>query len=461
MHLSRRDFVHGTVSAAAIAGLTTPMRDRLDAFTDAIHPRLRNTPLDHALSAARWIHANRVETEQGVTWPADSDQPDTLTPSLYSGTTGVILFHLEMYAATGDRRLLNEARAGADQLMNEIPETSDAATGLYTGVGGMAFCFAQAHRVTKETAYRDGALRCLEIIGERARQIGTGVGWPQQLPDGTEVYDIVSGAAGTGLVLLDAASRFEEPRYLQLAAGAGRRLLEVGQKVETGTKWAMSAAFPRLMPNFSHGTAGVAYFLARLHAATGEQSFLDGAIAGARYLQSVAVGGADGWRIFHHEPEGEDLFYLSWCHGPAGTARLFYALWQATDREEWSAWTRAGADGILATGIPERRTPGFWNNISQCCGDAGVGEFSLALHRITEDPAHLAFAERITTRLVERATKSHDGLKWMQAEHRVRPELLQAQTGFMQGAAGVGTYFLHLHAANRPPSFVLPDSPWG
>jgi hypothetical protein len=44
----------------------------------------------------------------------------------------------------------------------------------------------------------------------------------------------------------------------------------------------------------------------------------------------------------------------------------------------------------------------------------------------------------------------------------VRPDLLVAQTGFMQGAAGVGTFLLHLdaHGRGREPRIVLPDSPF-
>jgi hypothetical protein len=47
----------------------------------------------------------------------------------------------------------------------------------------------------------------------------------------------------------------------------------------------------------------------------------------------------------------------------------------------------------------------------------------------------------------------------VQAEHRVRPELLVAQTGLMQGAAGVGLAMLHLDGARerRTPFVRLPD----
>ena len=43
------------------------------------------------------------------------------------------------------------------------------------------------------------------------------------------------------------------------------------------------------------------------------------------------------------------------------------------------------------------------------------------------------------------------GLRWVQAEHRVRPELLVAQTGYMQGAAGIGMWLLRLDAAEHKP----------
>ena len=166
--------------------------------------------------------------------------------------------------------------------------------------------------------------------------------------------------------------------------------------------------------------------------------------------------------VFHHEPDGENLYYLSWCHGPPGTARLFYRLNQTTKEKSALELVHKCAHGTIGTGIPEQRTPGFWNNISQCCGNCGVGEFFLSLNRIAPRPEYLEMARRAAADTLKRATAEDDGLKWIQAEHRVRPELLIAQTGFMQGAAGVGTFFLHLDAFERgkKPGSVCPDTPF-
>ena len=121
------------------------------------------------------------------------------------------------------------------------------------------------------------------------------------------------------------------------------------------------------------------------------------------------------------------------------------------------------AQGTIDSGVPEQHPDrsGYWNNVSQCCGNCGVAEFFIALHVVSGDARHLAFARRVMDNTVSRATADGDGLKWVQAEHRVRPELLVAQTGLMQGAAGVGLALLHLDGAiaGRRPLVALPDAP--
>jgi lantibiotic modifying enzyme len=125
-------------------------------------------------------------------------------------------------------------------------------------------------------------------------------------------------------------------------------------------------------------------------------------------------------------------------------------------------WVRKSANGILVSGIPEQRTPGFWNNVSQCCGSAGVAQFMLDLYGVSADPKYLAFARKMTTDLLARATRDTLGTRWVQAENRVQPDLLVAQTGYMQGASGIGMWLLRMDGLERkrPPFVHFPDSPW-
>jgi lantibiotic modifying enzyme len=285
--------------------------------------------------------------------------------------------------------------------------------------------------------------------------VGRGVEWGP-------TADIISGSAGTGLFLIYAFHETGGWHWLDLAARAGARLIELGRPANGGLKWAMDPEFPRLMPNFSHGTAGIAYFLAALYRETKRAEFLDAALAGAKYLLSIAKTEGETCLIFHDEPDNNDLYYLGWCHGPVGTARLFFLLSAVAGDTTWLHWVRKAANGLRQSGIPERETPGFWNNAGICCGLAGVGEFFLDLYREMGDEADLDFSERVAARLLAKATVVDGRMFWVQAEHRTRPEYLLAQTGYMQGAAGIGSYLLRLAAARRRSvrRAVFPDTPF-
>ena len=433
--------------------LRLPLVVLLASASLSLSPARAAGPLDTAKAAAKWIAASAVETPNGIVWPADPKDPKSAVLNLYTGTPGVVLFHLELHHATGDKRYLEAAKRGADHLMAAADVRQGA--GLYTGLAGIGYTLGQVHRATGDVKYRDGMRKIVATLSSMARPAGGGVEW-------SPVTDIISGTAGTGLFLLHASDVLKDDEALALARKAGLRLLELGQPEAGGTKWGMMPNNPRMMPNFSHGTAGIAYFLASLYDATKDRAFLDGALAGAAYLKAVARTEGDVCLVFHNEVDGKDLFYLSYCHGPAGTARLWYRLYQVTQDRAWLEWTEKSARGILASGIPEKRTPGFWNNVSQCCGSAGVASFFLALHEITGKPEYLNFSRKVTADLIARATVDDAGARWVQAEHRVRPEQLVAQTGWMQGAAGMGAWLVQLDGFDRKRArFIrLPDDPF-
>jgi len=410
--------------------------------------------LDAAEKAAAWIRASAVQTPAGLVWPADPKEAKSVNTTLYGGTPGIVLFFLEAYQATGHEAYLRDVRGGADALLAALPKENGR--GLYEGLAGVLFALEETFKATGDRRYRQGFLAGLKRIREGAAQKGAGIEW-------NSVTDIISGSAGTGLLLIYAYHETKDRGWLDLAAGAGQRLIELGRPENGGLKWAMDPQYPRLMPNFSHGTAGIAYFLARLYQETRRKEFLDAAVAGAKYLLSVADTEGGVCQVFHHEPDGKDLYYLGWCHGPVGTARLFYVLSETTGDKSWLDWVRKSANSLLKSGIPEKETPGFWNNDGICCGLAGVGEFFLDLSRALGDKSYREFSGRVTARLLAKASVEDGRMFWVQAEHRVRPDFLVAQTGYMQGAAGIGMFLLRLDAAGlgKKEKIIFPDSPFG
>lgn len=419
-----------------------------------------NPYLSAADEAARWLRSVVIETPAGVTWAADPRDPKSVQTSLYSGSPGVVLFLLEHAVARGDAQSLTLARRGAAHLAAwmqtaSAEELTGEGAGLYTGLAGVAFALERAGYATGDAGLRRAAADAMTTVMRRATVTDGQATW-------NDSNDIISGTAGIGLTLLWGERTLGTPGAGAMAAQAGRALLARGTRAATGMTWSISPAVPRRYPNFSHGAAGAGYFLATLHAATREKAFLDGALQAAAYLQSVATTTPNGGRmVFHSEPGNEQLFYLSWCHGPSGTARLFHRLHEVTKERPWSVWADQLNIATRDMKVPER-SPGFWNNVSQCCGNCGVVEHLVALHDRQGDSRSLDYARRIADDVIARGTRDANGLRWVQAENRTQPDVLVAQTGLMQGAAGVGLAMLHLEGASskRRPLVVLPDSPY-
>src|SRR5262249_49077969 len=143
-----------------------------------------------------------------------------------------------------------------------------------------------------------------------------------------------------------------------------------------------------------------------------------------------------------HEPGGESTYELGWCHGPAGTARLFHELGIVTGRSKW---------GDLANACAHSIAQAEGSGGDQGLGAPGVGDFLISVHEDSPPAAQTAAIARLATSLRDRAVADREGMRWP-----------TAGTGYMNGAAGIGAFFLHCDtlAKNRSSSAVWPDSPW-
>ena len=98
----------------------------------------------------------------------------------------------------------------------------------------------------------------------------------------------------------------------------------------------MAADREYLMPGFSHGTAGVAYALAAAGRTLNRRDLVDVATRGACAL--LALGHhPGGWAVPHAIPPrpGGQAVAFGWCHGPAGTVRLFLLLNEIDPQPRW------------------------------------------------------------------------------------------------------------------------------
>jgi lantibiotic modifying enzyme len=378
----------------------------------------------------------------------------------------------------------------------------DDRDGVYDGIGGLALVLAEiglarpwtdqegalaagigrrlaaTSRTQTEPSLFDGlagdatALRTLATGSEdlplrRLRELGTPAGWPSTRAQAPVAHDMVMGTAGVVL----AGAWVGSPDGEAVAAHGAHALLAVATETGAGLDWSMAPGREIRMPNYSHGTAGIATALAVTGHRLGRTDLVEAARLGAEHLVSIGDAAGDGFRLPHYVPHGEsdeEPVTYSWCHGPTGTSYLFAALDHAgvptVAGRTPADWRRRCLHAVTTSGVPDRLRPGFWDNDGRCCGTAGVGDAYLDACQDAEDQVeaagYLAVAQRMGGALVDRAVTDEDGTRWRFLEHRADPPLLDPGTGWMQGAAGIAAFLLRLaRVTEQGPGAEVVDRP--
>jgi len=372
-----------------------------------------------------WIPV-RVPVEVGV---SRAGAPAPERDEVYQGVAGIGLALAEVRLT---REWTAEERALADAIVARLRRADlQGDCGLYTGLVGSLTVIGLL-----------GGGRDDELLARIAER-WTPTGWPSLDYTPAPLNDLLMGTAGIVLGLL----RYGGDEATRLAHLGVDALVATARPTLRGVEWKMyEGDRDRFMHNYSHGTAGVATALAIAGRQLERPELLELAALGAEHLVSVADTSGEGFRVPLQIPtaEGYEDFSYGWCHGPTGTANLFGALelggvTEVAGRPP-AAWRAAAIRTLSASGLPERRYDGFWDNDGRCCGTAGVLDAVLNLVQSTDEPEHLAFADRLAAALIERSEPSPIDPRqryWRFYEHRAQPPLLDPGVGWMQGAAGI------------------------
>ncbi len=191
---------------------------------------------------------------------------------------------------------------------------------------------------------------------------------------------------------------------------------------------------------FSHGAAGIGYFL--LHAArvTGNKVYGTLAAQAARYVISVAEPeGSDGWHWWRTDPpQRKEWKRIQWCHGAPGTGLFFLELYRLRRTHA------AALDRCVATtkrlGRTARRSG------CQCHGVSGNAELLIEAFQRTGKSKHWVSAREFGASL----------LRWENGTYKVAGVY---SASYMTGWAGIGHFFLRLaHPRDTPlPMMVAPQ----
>lgn len=405
-----------------------------------------------------YLELHKIETEDGVIWKDVINLTDGSTTaeeapvdlSQYGGSSGPLYYYLGLYEATKNEKYKDIALKGVDYLNKHWREQIDIAKdgfymeGLeysyYLGISSIGTVIAKVYEIFGREEDKQTLIDITNEVIKGGKPAENGLSWSFDksplLGGGTvlylyKVYEILKDQA-----ILDAANK-----------GADQIVAEAIHDERGGYAWT-SYAHPNQtrVPNFECGTAGVGYVLAVAYEVSKDEKYLEAAKEAVKHLKAIAVKQGEGYLIPWHDNKDEEIiFYVSTCHGPAGTSRLFYQLYKTTGDKQYLDEIASLYAGLRHLGVPEKQSVGYWNTVGICCGGAGVAQFLINYNIVSGRDDVKDLAAETGSILLGQYEKQSKGVAWPLAFERVKPQNLSRGISYAAGASGVGAALIQLY----------------
>ena len=357
-----------------------------------------------AEQTASWIKTTGSLGKYGRLWNQSPDSKEDftdypmLTPkSLYGGSAGVGLFYLRLYQATKKAEYLEEAKSAAKEIIESdegaafyertlnakasgsklvhVKNMPGWAAGYYNGPTGSAYLVLKLYELTGEELYKNYVIKVADDLLASSKKSETGIFWSEQ--------NDLCGDAGFVTYLAAIYKLTGDKKYLDSAVSFGNFLLSKGKPAPRGgTYWNVVDLtiidFPKdvFWVNNAHGTSGVGWIFAILYNISKEEKFLNAAKEAAKYIEGIAVGDEEAVLVPYLDSlergPSTEFYYLSTCHGPAGTSLLFHILYNITGDKHYLDWVLKLSRGIIKAGAPEIFSRGYWQSQALFCGTPGL-----------------------------------------------------------------------------------------
>lgn len=245
--------------------------------------------------------------------------------------------------------------------------------------------------------------------------------------------DMFHGAAGIGWAHLWFFLRTGEQGFLDRALAAGNYLLETAEHRDEGCAW-RNPSDGLIHYGFAYGASGISLFLLELYQHTRDERFL---IIARRGLDFELAGAMDSsapiLRWFNHE-EASDISEPYFEHGSAGIGSVFIRFYGLLNEPHYlDVAQRAAAYAFCKFAVMP----------SQFSGLSGIGELMLDIYLTTGDEVYLNRAYAVAETILNYAVERPQGIGF---PGRL---LMRLSNDFSSGSSGVGL-FLHRLVTRRP-----------
>lgn len=365
----------------------------------------------------------------------DSWAVDAVTPNLFDGIAGILLFLAYVAEATDGARHRELAREALLTFERQLDRAEVALTaaqpGGFSGIGGWIYALTHV-----------GALWANDRLLQRARDL---VPLLRRSLETATTVDVIGGAAGSIRPLLSLYDLTASDEALDAAIACGECILAAARPQISGAGW-LSPAGVLPLTGFAHGAAGISWALLKLYEATGDRRYLSGAAQGIAYERSLFSAHQGNWLDLRRpqateSPDSATCVYY-WCHGSAGIglARLDALSVQSDDQTRLE----------IEAAVKATAARGFRADHSLCHGYGSAAELMMraAMAGIpTTDPEGSSWVDGMleSIRLHGFVTGSPLGIEI---------------PGLMMGIAGIGYGLLRLDRPQVIPSVLLLEPPW-
>ena len=311
--------------------------------------------------------------------------------TLYEGISGIGLFLCAYEKLTGDKthhELAVNCFSDIKEMLNDgAAAAAKSSPGYCGGMPGILWALYKSGNYIRNEELTAAAEKGAKLPAASSLE-----------NDGAP--DIISGAAGTALVIMSLYEAGGEESLLEMAASCAESLIKKRFKYDKWKLWPSSHA-RRPLTGFAHGAAGYALALAKAYELTRAAAFKEAALEAVDYEAFSYMPDYNNWPDFRHNRDlkpGETAFMAGWCSGAPGIglARL------KMPHEFHDRRVKNDIENALAFTLGFKSFSGSRDHL--CCGGAGRVDFLIEASLELNRPELMEEAKKQFSFIVNRAS---------------------------------------------------------
>lgn len=413
---------------------------------------------EEAINIGNSIIDSAQKTQQGWYWNIkDSNGQIESNNSIYNGSSGIMLFLIDLYKHTREPIYLDAAINASNWIINNWESNTDYNISFYCGIGGAIVALIELKKITSDDKYLQFAI----TIARRCTQSMSNNG-----------SDLLYGHAGKILTLLHLHNEANEDWILDDIRFHVKNLLNDLIVLNDCICWERSGTSVHPLCGFAHGAGGIAFVFLELYRYFQTKLFLEIAEKAFEYedrffsSEGILTNEKNNWADLRKDTYTEeniqslkrlyttkdlkifeDMVYMSaWCHGAPGIGLARLHAYSITHKQIHLNYLLNALDNTFHS----LQQPG--RNFTLCHGKLGNATLFIEAYSYFNEQSYQNTALITAVDCIE----DRRGYGSYLSGSSKYPVISVADSDLMNGIAGIGHSFLQIIDPQTCFSLLLP-----